>query len=55
MTAEELYNKLGEMIQTGDVTPTSPIWIDRGVNNYDLIRKATFDIDNDLILITEDV
>lgn len=54
MTAEELYNKIGEMIRTEDITPTSPVWVDRGVNNYNLIKKAIFDVDNDLILITED-
>lgn len=54
MTVEELYNKLGEMLEKGEVRPTSPIWVDKGVQNYDLIERATFDVDNDLILIAED-
>lgn len=53
MTVEELYQKLGEMLNTEEVYDHSKIWIDRGTSTFDTLEKATFDIDNDLILIVD--
>lgn len=53
MTVEELYKKLGEMIEAEEIYKHSRIWIDRGTNTYDILERATSDIDNDLVLIVD--
>lgn len=50
MTVDELYKKLGEILEKGDVRESSPVWFIGGDDELVSVENLEIDNDGDIIL-----
>lgn len=50
MTVEELYNKLGEILEKGEVRESSPVWFMDGDDELVSVQNLEIDNDGDIVL-----
>lgn len=49
MTVEELYNKLSEILEKGEVRESSPVWFIDGDDDIIAVENVGIDYDGDLV------
>ncbi|QIQ66252.1 hypothetical protein KNU91_gp085 [Enterococcus phage nattely] len=50
MTVDELYKKLGEILEKGEVRESSPVWFIGGDDELVSVENLEIDNDGDIIL-----
>ncbi len=49
MTVDELYKKLGEILEKGEVRESSPVWLIDGDDDIIAVENVGIDYDGDLV------